>query len=111
MRVAVTAQGSSHGTGRRRLCISEQRGQISRFKTGSRLSNDFGGRRANSSQGLKRALLDQTVKLTSGQSGNDVGSTPEGTDPVGRSPSALQLERNLPQGPGRFHNDRYTACA
>src|ERR1022692_399679 len=109
MRVAVPAQRGAHGPGWRRLGTPEQLGQIIGLLTGRLLSNDFGGRWANSSQGLQRALPHQAVKLTSGQSANNLGSAPEGADPVGRSPSTLQLEGDLPQCPSRFHNDRYTA--
>src|SRR5215813_7340136 len=108
MRMAIAAQCVAHCADRGRLSAAQQLGEVLRILARDRLGDDLRGRWANPRKRLQRAVLHQTVKLTTGQSANNLGSTPESADPVGRSPSALQLECDLPQRPNRFHNDRYT---
>jgi hypothetical protein len=95
--MAITAQGGTYGARWRRFGASEQPGQISGLLASRRLSNDFGSCWANSSKGLQRAVLHQTVKLNCAQSANSLRSTSKGADPIGRSASTLQLEGDLPQ--------------
>ncbi len=106
MRVAIAAQRGAHGARRRRLGPAEQLGQVIWLLAGRRLSDDFGGRRADPGQRLQGALPHQAVKLAGGQFADHLGRTPERPDPVGRRAGPLELEGNLPQCPERFHQSQ-----
>src|SRR5262245_40929282 len=108
MRMTVTAERLTHGADWRMLSGAEQFCEVLRILTRERLSDDLSRGRAYPGQGLQVAGPDQSGKLAIGQPCHDLGRSPEGSDAVSGSARALQLEGDLPKGPSRFHNVRYT---
>jgi len=94
--VAVTAQRGAHRSSFRWGRIVEHLGEISRLLTDCCLRDDFGGRWADPSQRLERAVGHSTVKLSGGQFGYNLGGASESADAVRRSTSPLQLKGDLP---------------